>query len=181
MYLDNSKYYKILELEPNANENDIKKAYKKLALKYHPDKNQSPDAEEKFKSISEAYEVLSNKSTSSTQSNNMNTSRNPFLHKNPHELFRELFRNMGNTNISNSPPIFHFMSNQANQFPNNIHIIHSTPNSSSLHRKTVIIGNEKIETVIQRENNKEIRTTIKTNMHTGARAIQKEIKTITQN
>lgn len=54
-------YYKILGLSKNATEDDIKKAYKKLALKYHPDKNKSPEAEEKFKEIAEAYEVLSDK------------------------------------------------------------------------------------------------------------------------
>lgn len=54
-------YYKILGLSKNATEEDIKKSYKKLALKYHPDKNKSPEAEEKFKEIAEAYEVLSDK------------------------------------------------------------------------------------------------------------------------
>lgn len=54
-------YYKILGLSKNASEEEIKKAYKKLALKYHPDKNKSPGAEEKFKEIAEAYDVLSDK------------------------------------------------------------------------------------------------------------------------
>lgn len=52
-------YYKILGVSRDASEQDLKKAYKKMALKYHPDKNKSPGAEEKFKDIAEAYEVLS--------------------------------------------------------------------------------------------------------------------------
>ena len=54
-------YYKILGLSKGASEDDIKKAYRKMALKYHPDKNKSADAEEKFKAVAEAYEVLSDK------------------------------------------------------------------------------------------------------------------------
>lgn len=51
-------YYDILGIGRNASEREIKKAYKKLALKYHPDKNTSLGAENKFKSVAEAYEVL---------------------------------------------------------------------------------------------------------------------------
>lgn len=54
-------YYKILGVAKSANDDDIKKAYRKLALKYHPDKNKEPDSEEKFKEVAEAYEVLSDK------------------------------------------------------------------------------------------------------------------------
>ena len=51
-------YYKILGVNKTATDDDIKKAYRKMALKFHPDKNKEPDAEEKFKEIAEAYEVL---------------------------------------------------------------------------------------------------------------------------
>lgn len=52
-------YYKILGVDKKASQDDIKKAYRKLAVKYHPDKNQgNKEAEEKFKQIGEAYEVL---------------------------------------------------------------------------------------------------------------------------
>jgi molecular chaperone DnaJ len=52
-------YYEILGISRDASQNEIKTAFKKKAKKYHPDQSEEPDAEEKFKQISEAYEVLS--------------------------------------------------------------------------------------------------------------------------
>ena len=52
-------YYSVLGLKREATQDDIKKAYRKLALRFHPDKNKEPGAEETFKDIAEAYEVLS--------------------------------------------------------------------------------------------------------------------------
>ena len=52
-------YYEVLGISRNATKEEIKNSYRKLALQYHPDRNKSPDAEEKFKEISEAYAVLS--------------------------------------------------------------------------------------------------------------------------
>ena len=52
-------YYEILGVDKKAPLDDIKSSYRKLAMQYHPDRNKAPDAEEKFKEISEAYAVLS--------------------------------------------------------------------------------------------------------------------------
>lgn len=54
-------YYEILGVKKNSTDEEIKKAYKQLAKKYHPDINKAPDSEEKFKKLSEAYAVLSDK------------------------------------------------------------------------------------------------------------------------
>jgi molecular chaperone DnaJ len=53
-------FYDVLGVNRDASEDDIKKAYRKLAMKYHPDRNpDSKEAEEKFKEVKEAYEILS--------------------------------------------------------------------------------------------------------------------------
>lgn len=52
-------YYDILGIDKQASLDDIKRVYRKLAMEFHPDRNKSPDAEEKFKDISESYAVLS--------------------------------------------------------------------------------------------------------------------------
>jgi molecular chaperone DnaJ len=52
-------YYEVLGVSRGSSMDEIKSAYRDLALKYHPDRNPSPDAEDRFKEINEAYQVLS--------------------------------------------------------------------------------------------------------------------------
>ena len=51
-------YYEVLGIKKSASKDEIKSAYRKLAKKYHPDVNKEKDAEEKFKEVQEAYDVL---------------------------------------------------------------------------------------------------------------------------
>ncbi|RWS31521.1 dnaJ subfamily B member 6-like protein [Leptotrombidium deliense] len=110
-------YYKILEVPRNASDADIKKAYRRLALKWHPDKNPEckDEAEKRFKEISEAYEVLSDdkkrqiydqygKDGLKGRSNGHRHHHSPemfdfgvpfsfFTFRDPEEVFREFFNN----------------------------------------------------------------------------------------
>ena len=52
-------YYEILDVDKQASQKDIKSAYRRLVMLYHPDKNKLPEAEEMFKEIAEAYSILS--------------------------------------------------------------------------------------------------------------------------
>lgn len=132
--LNSDDYYKILGVDRTANESELKKAYRKLAIKWHPDKNQDnkEKAEENFKIISHAYEILSDKdkrkiydlhgkegvmnSGSPNQSNGFDMRGNMpqgnftrFEFTNPNDLFAQFF---GNSNpFESNNTTFRFVSN----------------------------------------------------------------------
>lgn len=56
--MNSTQAYYVLGLKPGASQEEVKKAYRKLSLKYHPDKNDDPDAEDKFKNLNNAYALL---------------------------------------------------------------------------------------------------------------------------
>ncbi|EIW66930.1 hypothetical protein TREMEDRAFT_69910 [Tremella mesenterica DSM 1558] len=84
------QYYEILSLEKTCTENDVKKAYKKLALQLHPDKNGAPGADEAFKMISKAFQVLSDSNLRSIYDSN--PSVDPTQRGNPSSSGSNIFR-----------------------------------------------------------------------------------------
>ncbi len=58
-----TSHYDVLQIKKNASNEEIKKSFRNLALKYHPDKNKSADSKEKFLRIVEAYEILSDENS----------------------------------------------------------------------------------------------------------------------
>ena len=83
-------YYKILEIEENATDDQIKKSYRTLSKKYHPDVN--PDGAEKFKDIAEAYDILSNKDKRNAY---LNSKNNPFADSPFADMFNQMFNQQG--------------------------------------------------------------------------------------
>ena len=94
----NDNFYGVLGLSKNASQVEIKTAYRKLARKYHPDVNQDPDAEEKFKDLNAAYEVLSDpeKRSMYDRFGTVKPGMGGFdgFHD-PFDIFSEVFSNLG--------------------------------------------------------------------------------------
>jgi molecular chaperone DnaJ len=91
-------YYDILGVKKDATQEEIKRAYRNLALKFHPDLNKSKEAEEKFKEMNEAYAVLSDSSKriqydtmGSAQFNQRFTEEDIFRGVNPEDILKDLF------------------------------------------------------------------------------------------
>src|SRR5881392_2521359 len=90
-------YYEILGVEKGVGQEEIKKAYRKLAVKYHPDKNPEKNAEEQFKELGEAYEVLCDpqRRAAYDQYGHAAFDRRTFARgggfHDPFEIFREVF------------------------------------------------------------------------------------------
>lgn len=126
-----TNYYNILNISKNATLEQIKSAYKKKALLYHPDKNINKEDkiyyEQKFRELSEAYQILSNSETRKKyDENNMKWSfENETEFENPFELFEKFFNDIPNEYIYFTTKIIHkltklettFLSNIINEIP----------------------------------------------------------------
>lgn len=144
----------ILEINTNSNQEEIKKAYKKKALEYHPDKNKSDNAADKFKEVGEAYTFLTKRINNQPNGN-----------INPHDIFKDIFKNDINIKINNINKIFTNFSINGQQNINN-----NKNNFVSRSSKIQIIDGKKIETIIEESNGNTSKKTIITDLKTGNRS-----------
>lgn len=162
------EYYNILGIKPGATQDEIKSAYRKLAVKYHPDKNNEEGAEEMFKKISEAYQHLTNNSgcDNSPKINNIS----------PDELFNQFFKmNIGLHNPQMNT--FHFnnvgididsiISGSFNMNSmNSMNNINTNNNNIISRQSQITIQNgQRIERIIETRNGVRVEKTIVTNLH----------------
>ena len=116
-----TKLYDVLGVNPNVEDKDIKKSYRKLALKYHPDRNpDNKDAENKFKEISAAYDVLSDKEKRNNYDKfGLDAVKNmggPNI--NPFDIFSSMFGEDSNPESSNGHNMFEEMGGMGGMFGN---------------------------------------------------------------
>jgi len=140
-------YYKILEVDKECEKEDIKKSYRKMALKYHPDKNNGDDS--KFKELAEAYEILSddNKRRQYDYNCSHGVNYSTFGHQfmNPNDLFKEIFKNSDMDMMMSrfmNPPVHQNNVSFDNSFLSPDFVLNNTLNSIS--SSTIIHNGKKI-------------------------------------
>jgi DnaJ-class molecular chaperone len=128
-----SNFYEILGLDNDADESQIKKAYRSLSLKYHPDRNTDEEATTKFQSISEAYETLSDPEL--RKKYDMQGAMNEKVNFNEADNFND---------INN---IFNMMFNGMNGMPGSNHRVNVFHNGQPGHFHTQFQFSNRIETI----------------------------------
>jgi len=165
------KYYQVLELHNNASDEEVKKAYKKMAVKYHPDKHansseqEKKEAEENFKKIADAYDVLTNKEKHMPSFAQGNFRRSSI---DPHEIFNQIFKDM---NIGRQMNGIHRGMNVSINMPVNMNRV---MRSSSIS----IVNGRRVETINETINGVTRQQTIVSDLNNGSQQMQGNIQNI---
>lgn len=141
-------FYKILGLEKKASVDDIKKAYRNLSKKYHPDINKSEEAIQKYKDVQEAYETLSNEEKRRNyDSLNNNSFDNIFNQTN--DYYSTIFGNKDYADILNNyEKIFNTANNYSNNVEENIEYLIPLDYAINGGKVTINYNNKSYEVVI---------------------------------
>ena len=165
------EYYQVLELQNNASDEEVKKAYKKMAVKYHPDKHansseqEKKEAEENFKKIADAYDVLTNKEKHMPSFAQGNFRRGSI---DPHEIFNQIFKDM---NIGRQMNGIHRGMNVSINMPVNMNRV---MRSSSIS----IVNGRRVETINETINGVTRQQTIVSDLNNGTQQMHGNIQNI---
>lgn len=165
------EYYQVLELQNNASDEEVKKAYKKMAVKYHPDKHansseqEKKEAEENFKKIADAYDVLTNKEKHIPSFAQGNFRRGSI---DPHEIFNQIFKDM---NIGRQMNGMHRGMNVSINMPVNMNRV---MRSSSIS----IVNGRRVETINETINGVTRQQTIVSDLNNGSQQMHGNIQNL---
>lgn len=151
--MNNKDFYKILGLDKNASQDDIKKAYRNLSKKYHPDINKSEEAIQKYKDVQEAYEALSNKEKRKNY-DSLNNSSFDNIFNQTNDYYSSIFGNKDYADILNNyEKIFNNTNNYSNTVREDVNIEYLIPLDYVINggKATITYDNKSYEVIIPKE------------------------------
>ena len=149
--MNNKDFYKILGVNKNASSDDIKKAYRNLSKKYHPDINKSDEAIQKYKDVQEAYETLSNEEKRKTYDSLNNKTSFDNIFNETNDYYSSIFGNKDYADILNNyEKIFNSSNNYSNSGKEDVSVEYLIPLDYVINggKTTITYDNKSYEVVL---------------------------------